>query len=800
MEVCAACWAGARVVVGCGGARVRVLLSSPPAPRSVGSSRFRFRVGVAPALVLALLGSLLVAVPQAGATHKLAAPTNLQATAGNGQVSLSVDPVAVADRYRFQYGEHPSGDLTDTQRSSSTSRTITGLTNGQTYRVRAQASVAAANHQTSDWSGWVTFTPRVPLNDPTSLSVSAASGSLSLSWTASTSTGVTGYDVHYTSAAASSVADGAAASGSDASAAWVAVTRTGTTASQTISSLSNGTTYRVRVRAKSSTGLSGWVQGSGTPTAASVTLSGPATVVEGQTLLFTVTFSPATTSEETVVLTATTGTSESGDHAPSTTVTAPAGTTQGTVNFATNHDTDQDDERFTVTVSLSGETSYSVGSPSSVSVAIVDDDKPSVSLSASPNPVPEGTPVTITAQLSHPTVKALEIPVRLTAGTAESGDYGALSEITVAAGASSGSATITTTEDADDDEETFTVSFGELLPATVTAGSPTSVVVTISEAIRVTLGPANVFVAEGERATLLLQFSSAPPDAQSKAFAVITKRVTSEQGDHSERQFVTYYDALGGDRNTQVFIDTKVDYDSDDEVFTVELDASKLPDGYELGAQSKVTVTIIEPPEASLSVSEQRVLAGHPVTVTATLARPALADVQLWVKVISGTADSSDYSASWYTKGQILAVNIEAGSTSGTTQVRTNGKDRDKCDETFTVSLLKRPRYKLGNPSTVEVAIAGDNAEAKQCQPEPEPEPEPEDEANPNRNTISTPQPTPTSAGPDPTPTPNLISRYDTNNNNKIDLAELLAALADYQAKKLTTNQITQLTNAYLNN
>ena len=185
----------------------------------------------------------------------------------------------------------------------------------------------------------------------------------------------------------------------------------------------------------------------------------------------------------------------------------------------------------------------------------------------------------------------------------------------------------------------------------------------------------------------------------------------------------------GGDRNTQVFIDTKVDYDSDDEVFTVELDASKLPDGYELGAQSKVTVTIIEPPEASLSVSEQRVLAGHPVTVTATLARPALADVQLWVKVTSGTADSSDYSASWYTQGQILAVNIEAGSTSGTTQVRTNGKDRDKCDETFTVSLLKRPRYKLGNPSTVEVAIAGDNAEAKQCQPEPEPEPE--DEANP---------------------------------------------------------------------
>jgi len=236
-------------------------------------------------------------------------------------------------------------------------------------------------------------------------------------------------------------------------------------------------------------------------------------------------------------------------------------------------------------------------------------------------------------------------------------------------------------------------------------------------------------------------------------------------------------------------------------VFTVELDASKLPDGYELGAQSKVTVTIIEPPEASLSVSEQRVLAGHPVTVTATLARPALADVQIWVKVTSGTADSSDYSASWYTQGQILAVNITAGSTSGTTQVRTNGKDGDVCDETFTVSLYKLPRYELGNPSRVEVAIAGDNAEAEQCQPDdPEPEPVQEpDTPQPTRTPQSTGTPPPT-ADPDPTPTPDLISRYDTNNNNKIDLAELLAALADYQAKKLTTAQITQLTNTYLNN
>ena len=670
--------------------------------------------------LVALLGSLLVVdAGPVGATHKFAAPTNLVATAGNGQVSLSVDAVAVADRYRFQYGEHPSGALTSSARSSSTSRTITGLTNGQTYRVRAQASVALANHQTSDWSGWVTFTPRVPLNDPAGLSVSGGNAALSLSWTASTSTGVTGYDVHYTSASAtgsSPVADGAPVTTGLASAGWVAFTRSGTTASQTITGLSNGTPYRVRVRAKSSTGLSGWVFGAGTPRAASATLSGPATVVEGQALKLRVTFSPATTVQGNVEVTATRVTSESGDHAPSIYLFSGVGTTNGSINFATHHDTDQDDETFTVTIT-EAPTGYSIGSPSSVSVTIVDDDKPSVSLSASPNPVREGDPVTVTAQLSHATVNALTIPVRLSRGTSESGDHGTLTSINVAAGASSGSATVSTVEDADEDEETFAVALGEALPATVTRGSPASVTVTISEAIEVSLGPAQVFVAEGERARLLLGFSAAPPGAQSKAFAVTTKRVSSERGDHSERQWVTYYDAQGGDRSTQVFIDTSVDGDSDDEVFTVELDASKLPEGYVAAAQSKVTVTIIEPPEASLSVSEKRVLAGHPVTVTLTLARPALADTQVWVQVTPGTADTSDYSAFWHNREGFLAFGVAAGSTTGTTQVRTNGKDGDACDETFTVSVYNNPRYELGDPSSVEVTIAGTHPQSAECTP-----------------------------------------------------------------------------------
>ena len=104
---------------------------------------------------------------------------------------------------------------------------------------------------------------------PTHLSVTAGSGRLSLRWTAPSGT-VTGYDVHYTSAAPGSVAgDATVQSGGSGLAAsgWVDAGHTGTTASRTISSLANDTAYRVRVRAVNAAGESDWVHGTGTPTA-----------------------------------------------------------------------------------------------------------------------------------------------------------------------------------------------------------------------------------------------------------------------------------------------------------------------------------------------------------------------------------------------------------------------------------------------------------------------------------------------------------------------------------------------------
>ncbi|MYG40879.1 MAG: autotransporter outer membrane beta-barrel domain-containing protein [Nitrospira sp. SB0677_bin_15] len=74
----------------------------------------------------------------------------------------------------------------------------------------------------------------------------------------------------------------------------------------------------------------------------------------------------------------------------------------------------------------------------------------------------------------------MTIPLVLTAGTAEAGDYGALASITIAAGQTTATGTISTTEDADYDDETFTVALGTL-PAPLAAGSPSAVEVRIED-------------------------------------------------------------------------------------------------------------------------------------------------------------------------------------------------------------------------------------------------------------------------------------------------------------------------------
>ena len=104
-----------------------------------------------------------------------------------------------------------------------------------------------------------------------------------------------------------------------------------------------------------------------------------------------------------------------------------------------------------------------------------------VSLSASPNPVTEGGDVTVKVTLSSAATKDLRIPVTVTAGTAEPGDYTAgFTSFDIFTGNTSATAIIGTNQDTDTDDETLTVALGTL-PSGVTAGASSSVTVIITD-------------------------------------------------------------------------------------------------------------------------------------------------------------------------------------------------------------------------------------------------------------------------------------------------------------------------------
>ena len=275
-------------------------------------------------------------------------------------------------------GSDPAAAWVAVSRSGiATTQTISGLTAGTTYRVR----VRAENGNGKGFWAQATGTPREaaqPPAAPTGLRVTAGDAQLALAWTAPSGT-VTGYDVHYTSALAGTVANDAAASGNDPAAAWVAVSRSGTAASQTISGLDNGTDYRVRVRAVNTGGNGAWVHGAGTPRGAGTTptvrlSASPNPVTEGSSVTVTATLSGALSSSVTIPVTIIDNSAEPEDHGTLTSIAIASGATSGTGRITTNQDTDEADETFTVALgALPSE--VTAGTPSSVQIRITDDDR-----------------------------------------------------------------------------------------------------------------------------------------------------------------------------------------------------------------------------------------------------------------------------------------------------------------------------------------------------------------------------------------------------------------------------------------
>ena len=168
-------------------------------------------------------------------------PTSLVATPGNQRVSLSwVAPSSVGDSaivgYRIEYSSNGGVSWLTTSSntwSTSTTHSVTGLTNGTSYVFR----VAAINSSsTGSYSATVTAVPKdpnVPVA-PSRLTASPGDRQAVLQWSPVSSRYLIGYRIEYSTNAGSSW--------------WTITTNTySTTTSRTITGMDNGRSYMFRV-------------------------------------------------------------------------------------------------------------------------------------------------------------------------------------------------------------------------------------------------------------------------------------------------------------------------------------------------------------------------------------------------------------------------------------------------------------------------------------------------------------------------------------------------------------------------
>ncbi len=442
------------------------------------------------------------------------------------------------------------------------------------------------------------------------------------------------------------------------------------------------------------------------------------TVEEGEAVTITATLSEALSSAVTVPVTITAGTAETGDYTlpnPSS-ITITGGQTSGTLNIQTNDDPDDEDETFTVELGTLP-SAVGAGSSSSVTVTITDDDKATVALSASPNPVTEGEVVTVTATLSEALTDAVTVPLTITAGSAETGDYTPPnpSSITITGGQTSGTLTIQTNEDDSEyDDETFTVALNESsLPSTVLAGDPKAVTVTIDDddtatIPTVTLSASPNPVEEGEVVTITATLSEALSSAVTVPLTITAG--SAETGDYTPPSPSSITISSGATSGTLAVQTNEDDSEYDDDTFTVTIDEGSLPSTVLAVEPKAVTVTVEDddtpPSTVALSASPNPVIEGSAVTVTATLSEALTDAVTVPLTITAGTSETGDY-----TTPNPSSITISGGATSGTLAIQTNeDASEDKEDETFTVRLGTLPStLAAGDPSSVTVTITDDD-------------------------------------------------------------------------------------------
>ena len=391
------------------------------------------------------------------------------------------------------------------------------------------------------------------------------------------------------------------------------------------------------------------------------------------------------------------------------TVTIKATESSAVIPVMIINDTEDDDDE-TVILTLTGGTGYTVGSPNKHTLTITE--KPTVTLFATPKIVDEGESVTVKVTLSSILPNAVTIPVMVTPGNTEPGDYSHnLTAFTISAGETEDSGTIVTNWDNDADEERFSVLLGTLPPQLRMNKGEVTIIIRDRDKPPTLRLSATTPVKEGDPVTVTATLSATLPGPVTIPITLGHGGIlgTAEAGDYGTG--LTQITIHANDLAATGTIPTFVDPDTDDETFTVAL--GTLPAEIIDASPRSVLVRIEDtdrPPDSLptvyLSAGPTSVTEGGIVSVTVTLSRALPDPVTIPLTDIPGSAtEPNDYV-------RLSSIDIPAGSRTGTGDLLTNHDDVYEGDETFEISIDtdRLPSAVLpGSPLKAQITIIDDD-------------------------------------------------------------------------------------------
>ena len=419
--------------------------------------------------------------------------------------------------------------------------------------------------------------------------------------------------------------------------------------------------------------------------APTVTLTTSATSIAenaGSSLTLTATLSVATIVDVTVAL-ATSGTSTEGtDYTDGSgninDIVISAGDTTGTVNFTPTDDSTYEGNETAIididTIDATGSSANEDGTQQ-VTITITENESaPTVTLATSGTSIAEnaGSSLTLTATLSAASISDTTISFATSGTGTEGTDYSTISDITISAGATTGTASFTPSDDSVyERDETAVIDIDTVSGLATENSTPQQVTITVTEnesAPTVTLTTSATTIAENAGSSLTLTATLSGTTDAAITVALDTSGTATEGTDYTDGSgnIDNIVISAGATTGTVSFTPTDDSTYEGNEIATISINGVTGKTGVaENSTPQAVAITITEnesAPQVSFSVSSGGAAEnGGTVTLTATLSGVAYQDVSVAISQYGGTGVlNTDYSLSSST------ITVSAGSTTGT--------------------------------------------------------------------------------------------------------------------------------------